>query len=550
MERDPVSKDLRAAERQIDTAYRCNPLFKMTFGEAAWYFLAQCEEVSIRQVWQISRGADEVSPNEGAAIADHVMNMAKWPLRWLHKECEQGDVIPIGYSDDPYEAARDLSELASRYLAFESAFTYASLGLLELQLDGDRIVASGPLRDDTRFDAYDRLMDLLDKEGGSIAPSILPLQRTLSRSVRVKGDKFFYPLNPRLVKQTSQDLDASLNERFTSPGHWQLGNYSMDEFCQTMKVLWVLSAIHFFARITAANLGCVGLGYDQALVLMTPDELARRLTRYTRLEPSRIQAILGDLTYGANQLHSPDPALQPLIPLTSNVIGWAPSLILNSSMDRNLIVLLNRTPDTREAYSKLSGEKEGRLRSRIQSGLKDLQLRFWNGTLGALEPALDIDLALISDTQRYCLILELKSFIAPAEPREIRDRSEEIARGIEQVLERKRLFGVTPTAFTERLEVDSDYGFEWALVSENSIGGAWVQHDSVPVIRATQFIQKLVELKSLPDFAHWLNDRSYLPTLGLDYEVIETDESIGGYVLSWFAIKGLNLSEFSGDSIT
>jgi hypothetical protein len=45
----------------------------------------------------------------------------------------------------------------------------------------------------------------------------------------------------------------------------------------------------------------------------------------------------------------------------------------------------------------------------------------------------EIDLTIVSDVEKARLILEVKAFLGPAEPREIRDRSQQITRGIQQV---------------------------------------------------------------------------------------------------------------------
>jgi hypothetical protein len=44
MQPSSVSPGARAAEKEIDSTYLSNPLVGYSFGEAAWYFLAHCEE--------------------------------------------------------------------------------------------------------------------------------------------------------------------------------------------------------------------------------------------------------------------------------------------------------------------------------------------------------------------------------------------------------------------------------------------------------------------------------------------------------------------------
>lgn len=492
----------------------------------------------MRQIVRVMSGIDTYSTHDAAALADELMNGAKWPLRWIKKSCAIGTRVPNGNEDHAYAAAGELSKLASDYLPFEGAFTYASLGLLELRLQDNRIVPSGDFRQDMRFEAYGRLVDLSGKEGVSI--DLESLSRKLARTIRIDGDRFSVPLNPRLVKESLEEFETVLDSRFTLPVDWKLADYTLAEFAEVAKVLWVLSTIHFNSRVIAALKGCPGLGYSQSLVLMGEDELNRRVARYTKLSPERVRSILHDMTYGAGNLRSPDPALQPLIRLTPTTIGWAPNLIINNAFERNFIVLANRIPERRDLYSKISQQKEERLRIRIRDAMAEFGLRSWHGIIHSRQDDLDIDLAVVSDAEKRCLILELKSFIAPAEPREIRDRSEEIRRGIAQIHERKLLAKMEPDVLRRSLQIDASYTLTWAVVSETSIGAFWVQDDSVAVVNAGHLIQKLRTVRQLAAVSEWLEEREYLPAGGRDYEVIDHAVTVGKWTMDWYGIKGLS----------
>lgn len=533
---DRVSVPLREAEKEVDEAYRSNPLVRRTFGEAAWYFLAGCEEHNVRELVRASEG-HETTEHEQAAIADNLINHAKWPMRWIRQDCVDGAVVPGRFDDDAYGAAWELSALAQSYLAFESAFTYASLGVLSLHLEGDRIVPAATFREDARFEAYDRIADLLENDPAEL--DLQPVLEQLVHAVRVDGERFTYPLNPRIVRDTLALAGPAVDQRFKSPAEWKLAQYSLAEFAQVGRALWAMSAIHFNARTFAAVRGCKGLGYLQALVTMPHGDLVRRVARYANVSIERVEAILADLTFGSGDIRSPDPALQPLVRLTPSITGWAPNMLLNNAMERNLLVLMNRLPDSRQAYNRLSQEKEAILRTRMQNELGGLGLRFWNGTIGWDVP-LDLDLAVISDTERHVLCLELKSFIGPAEAREIFERSQEIERGIEQVHERTRLAGVAPEPLLRALGVDSSYTFSWAVASETSIGGRWVQNETVPVVRTAHLVAKILALRNLQASSKWLEKREYLPVPGRHYEVVDTDVTIGRWTLPWHGIKVLD----------
>jgi len=528
---DRVSEELRAVEREVDAYHLASPLIQRPFAQASWYFLAFCEELVMREIVQQRTG----TAHELAALADNIIVHAKWPLRWLRQACSPGGAIPRGFDDNMYEAAWRLSELSMKYLDFEAAFTSATSGLVTLTLDGSRIKSSGPMRNDGRFDAYDRFaQDSGAVDAEHVAAGFL---ERVAASVRVRGSTFDYDLNPQIVQAGLEALGPIVNDRFSLPTDWELPRFTLREFAQVARVLWIVSFIHFQARVVAALSGCEALGYSKALVLMDRDELVRRIRRYSGVRENAVRAIVGDLTYGAREQANPDPALQPIVPLSASTIAMSPNLIMNSSMERNLAVLLNRFPEERRAYSALSQGRETRSRERLITELSTLRFRFWSGQVPEWMAASDVDLVIVSDAEKQCLILQLKSFIAPAEPREIMDRSEEIQRGIGQVRDRMDRARDLPGPLHTVLGIDSSYGLSWAVASDSSVGASYVQDPGVPVVNTRHLSAKLRRDPELARCCRWLEGREYLPVEGLHYKEIETEAMIGRWTLEWYGIK-------------
>lgn len=75
-----ATDQLRAVEYEVDNAYRKNPLALLPRPQAVWYFLTECEERYIR----------EAHPSflHGSALSDELINLAKWPMRWLWRVCD------------------------------------------------------------------------------------------------------------------------------------------------------------------------------------------------------------------------------------------------------------------------------------------------------------------------------------------------------------------------------------------------------------------------------------------------------------------------------
>jgi hypothetical protein len=296
--------------------------------------------------------------------------------------------------------------------------------------------------------------------------------------------------------------------------------------------------IHFNARVAAVFKGCQSLGFSGALMIMDRGEIIRRLRRYSGITENVVAAIVEDLTYGSRGQTNPDPALQPIVPLTESTVAISPNLVINSSMERNLSVLLNRLPEERSAYAALSRKKEASSRKRLMEGLSAKGFRFWHGQVPEWGGASDIDFAIISDTEHQCLILELKSFIGPAEPREIYERSEEISRGIEQIRRRVENARILPEPLLKLMGTTDHYQLTWAVASESSIGATYVQVPDVPVVNIRHLLARL-RISNLAGCCYWLTNREFLPTEGVDYKEIEIEAKVGKWALEWYGLTDL-----------
>nr|VFK58677.1 MAG: hypothetical protein BECKTUN1418F_GA0071002_11506 [Candidatus Kentron sp. TUN]VFK67409.1 MAG: hypothetical protein BECKTUN1418E_GA0071001_11456 [Candidatus Kentron sp. TUN] len=345
-----ITPDLEVVERAIDVEHLKNRLTRLTFSESAWYFLAFCEERQFKylEIENIN-GRQNISN-----YVDQIINDMKIPLRWLWRSCKPGAEIPRRYCSEFYGVSWDFYNLAHEYRWFELAYVYASAGVATLQLQDNTVIPIAPFRQDIRYEAYDRLC--LD-ETPRIEDDVGEFLRKVQQTVRVSGDRFRYSLNPRIVNQ-GLDVLSPVLDRFWLPMSWQLPRYTFGDFSNVFNVLRVMTVIHHFARVAAAERGCIGMGYLDSILLMRKDELSKRLQRYTRLNVNIVNEIVHDATFGKREIRDPDPAIQPLIPLSSDRIAISPALFMGSDIERNFTVLLNRLPKEKEAYSRLSNERE------------------------------------------------------------------------------------------------------------------------------------------------------------------------------------------------
>ena len=358
----------------------------------------------------------------------------------------------------------------------------------------------------------------------------------INHSVKVKDDRFSYKLNPRIVSDTIKAISPGYDPVFSLPSEWQFSQYTLGDFRKVFEAILAMASIHWRARMIAIEMECDDMGYLDSIYVITCDELLRRVVRYSRVLAAKVRSIFDDLSYGNRGISSPDPALQPLIKLDSNRYAIMPQLWFSLSPERNLTVLLNKLPSERKIYAKLVDEKEDIMRQRIITDLSDKGFRFIWGNIANLP---DVDLAIVKDSEKACLLLELKWFIGPAEIREIIERSEDIKKGISQVLKFKQVFADSHKPLLEKLKIDPSYRLEGVVVSENWIGYANVQSPEVPVIQVNHLIAKLKTTKTLQSTMEWLKARKYLPKEGKDFELQGITSTIGNWSVKSYGVRPL-----------
>lgn len=520
-----------AAESEIDHAFLGNSLCSESLATATWSLLSFLEDWEIRPIIQ---GQTEI-PYHFVQRVDMSLNALKFPMDWLSRQCEQNGTLVRRHDSASYKAALDMMELGKRYYGFCGPFQAWSRGELGLTIDGNRIVPERSFESAVEYEAYNRLIDCpVDQEA---PPGSEVLAADIAALVRVNGSRFTISVNPQLVQRVTSAVEPHFRARFFLPESWCFSCFSMKDFRIVYLALFTLAVIQRRARLVAAGRGCVGFGFDDAVIVILIEDLILRLVRYTGLPAHSVKSVLDFLTYGNSQ-SNPDPALQPLIKVAGAKYIISPFLFLHTSPERNLCTLLNRLPHERKIYSRLTREKETLMQNEIESVVADKGFRSVKGKIPGRDDVGDIDLAIISDREQACLVIELKWFIEPAEFREVIERREELAKGINQVEARiaaiqegssgcASLFGSVPSKL------------QGVVLSKNWIGDRFIQEKFWPVISEEHFLKKLKATDSLSSLMEWIQNRGFLPVLGQHFAVQRSQISIGRWTTEWYGIQPL-----------
>jgi hypothetical protein len=479
--------------------------------------------------------------HEVAALSDNLVVELQYPMRWLWTGCKPGGKVSKAYNEKYYEACHEFSKLAIQYMAFAAAYTYASHGMVKLVLDDTTIVPTNYVFEDSRYEAYGRLVAQEELRPDWAQGDI---RQAVENSLTVTKKSFSYTLGKRLVDRTIKSLTQVYENLFELPDYWEFSNYTLAEFRRMEKFMMAWSIIHSLARFIAATKGCEALGLANSLIVLSHDQLVWKLIKHADVSPKIANFFVEDMTYGGKGINSPDPALQPLIKANFDEYIVMPSLFISNSVERNLVVLFNRFPKERDIYSRLVQEKESWLRQRIRTEINLPNLRYIHGKIEKMPNLPDIDLAIISDKEKIAFVVELKWFIGPSEPREVLEKSKEIEKGIFQTLLLEKVKEKTPELLYEFLNIDKSYTIVFLVLSANFIGFDTSQHPNIPVVNVKHFVKKLNEAKNFGIVSNWLKAREYLPKEKHDYKFLEVLLQIGQWKLKWYGIQPLRQEEF------
>ena len=73
----------------------------------------------------------------------------------------------------------------------------------------------------------------------------------IRHTVKVKGDRFRYKWNPRIVSDVITTMRPGYDIAFSLPSEWQFSRYSLGDFRQVFEAILAIASIHFRARMLA-----------------------------------------------------------------------------------------------------------------------------------------------------------------------------------------------------------------------------------------------------------------------------------------------------------
>jgi hypothetical protein len=304
----------------------------------------------------------------------------------------------------------------------------------------------------------------------------------------------------------------------------------------SVRVLYHLVAVQFGAQRYQLK---GGAEHDLCLVQST-EKWVEDIEVFSQVEVKKVAEFVRVLTYGTGS-NFPDQALQPLVPLGSNLLGLGPLGWLSSNADRNLLSLQARL-DSR-AMDRQSHLFERRMTSEL---LAELQ-RKWQRSAANLTLALrssreELDILVCEPETKTVIVLELRWMLPPADPREVQARKSVCWQKVEQV--RRKVTAVASSlkpamlaAFD--LDIDADGWTVQGMVVVEGFGGAKSPDNGIPVVPDWVLKASIQASASLRQLAQWARSLDWLPMEGREFEFAQSKPRTEGVAYTYPSISPL-----------
>lgn len=524
-----ITASAESIEAAIDVSWREHPLVRRPFGEAMAHLMLAAE----LRVF----GAQVLAKQDLSITITAITNALKHAVSWIYSGTAR--LPPAAMSKDALKEGNDFLENAIAYTAVVAAYSFARRNFIDLDADGSHLRASLPADDDARYDAYDLLV-LPTVELGRFPTSEVTerLRVEIEKCLDRKFDRRAIPTTRNVLRAAVEVSAAYYDSMYQLPDNWRFATFTLGDFrLVTTAIRGVLGAWQVTNQLAVAY----GITqYPVQLCVVRAGELLRATVDVTQLPKRRVQRIFDLLTYGRDVPKNPDPALQPLIEIVPDTLVLNSALITGGAPERNLLALINAIPPERSRYDSLKNEKESLMRGRLLSRLPEY-VRAWHGRVPNRPDLPDVDCALIDDSTRSILMLELKWFVGPAEPREIADRERDLQKGVAQATQ---LLDALDRPTLERM-----YGCQFehisaAVISANAIGSARVQDPRIPIVNEEHLLRKLAVSESLASVIDWLARRMYLPRPDLDFRHHFNTVRFFDWTVGWYGLEAVQKDDF------
>ncbi len=537
-----IDEQIRKIEAKLEEYFESHPIMSLPYHVAVQYMLFQYEEFNHQPILMgkhipgVNRHEDlaRIQNNKDSLTCaiNRVAILARSKSEKIVSKIEENH-----YIDSANFFIDALSDSASI-----SAYTLWSRGIANAEIVNDTSVKFEFNKNEIRYDVLESKLNLAEVKNNiedipedSMQP-MLEAKDALFATVKQTGeDTIIYSTKNQSFDKIYPLISHLINGHTLPPQDWQFDGISVDQFKLFWFAVMSLCMLHRFALHYAATaLGIKGGAIASSVITRAKTEWVRQISKIASLEKDVVSKILDLHIY--NIKHSkPDIVLTPFIYVTEKHLALPPTLINTNNLGRNLLKHLSK--NYKAEFDNISNTFSESLVKYFNDSMNG---RFFsiisNKRIPGKDTLPDVDLCLIDKTKKQVMICELKWTIPPAEPSEILAKIETEEKAIDQLSKLRDYFIHNPHKVREIFEIDFDVSIEdvfYIGVFKNHVGRDSSFNRELPIVEYSILCNLLDEKESLSEAYKEIQNRTYLPTEGKDFDVVAETYPIGDYEIIW-----------------
>lgn len=538
MSLEKLSKlEAEAIENKIDAHFNASQLPTSDLNTARWLVCLVHEDLTrfalldAAKIWHQAHARSQRA--ELLILLDHYKYALRHALILCAKHLPTTEACgPVPSTDHNYTSALHLLASASEYSDATRAFSSFHANSSELFVCQDTGALQPSL--DLRTSQYGTLEFLLATDNGKFSPISLlailfsgpefyipeiesigtwaPTVREIIKRVKLKRGRPSY----RLITNFAQELFDVFNGGETSPPpSWVFPWATMPEAQRYYVALQTISAYHLLSIHFGACNKLEGWGIDQICLAVDADELNRDIVRISKLPADVVASTTEALTLGRNTT-TPDPALQPLVPIGCGRLAVLGSVILSSNWPRNMLSLHTRVAEN--TFNARSAVFEHKMIAELESELPGKFAHHTSIHIPTPGGPEEIDLVLIDHQARSILFSELRWMLQPGDVREVLNRRKVIKAKVDQI--RRKVMGARAALLDvlDRLRLPlSNWSINGLVIVEGYGGVPSTDPKSLPVVPRDVFVRTIAGCPDLEHAHAALCTPLWLPREGTDF---------------------------------
>jgi len=488
--------DLDRLDATIDRRLNNLGIFKLSLENALIYLLRNFED-RCRLPLISNSPRKEVDLYKTSQITHHLaresMDALSILLPRIYLRCKSTNRISRKCKENKYGQTGKALEIAYAYSQIKDAIHLCRIGVYKAKKTGENIYFL-PSKNSINYDAQAQIISfgLVDKEATSISMQYPRPSKDLSslfykyigntgisKLISVtKSNSFLHHIPTDISDELTKIVQHILKHKWTIDNSIQFGQYSVGE----AKIIWAsLLKVSIFHHIACLFSGLPGIGLEYLPIIIKKQDLIDWLYSDSFISKQKISKIIADLIFN-HRILTDEIMFQPLLPLCDDkILLIAPNILIFSNPERNLMKLWART------YSGIYGAKisaKGKEEERIiADNLKRTNKNFFVINSKELKKGkqiiTDIDVAVYDRSNLELLFIQVKSFLKPDSPSEVRSADNKLNKGIDQLHKILKYINNKPNALEKifNFKIPKLKSILMCVISSSNTGSFWVKKD-------------------------------------------------------------------------